>query len=269
MNEQLLPEFQRLFDVVHELREKCPWDREQTKESLRHLSIEEVYELSDAIINDDWDEIKVELGDLLLHVLFYARIGEEQTRFSTAEMITSLTEKLIRRHPHIYGDVDAEDSDTVIRNWEEIKMREKKNQKKKTVLSGVPKGLPSLIKAMRMQEKVRNVGFDWEHEGQVWDKVNEELSEFKEAADAHKAAGGKQAEKEALEMEFGDLLFSLVNYARFLDINPEDALEKTNAKFRRRFEYLEAKVNEQGGNLKEMNLEEMDVIWEEAKQFDH
>lgn len=265
MNENLLPAFQRLFDVVHELREKCPWDREQTKETLRYLTIEETYELSDAILEDDWKELKVESGDLLLHVLFYAMLGEEKGEFSTEEMMDSLTDKLIRRHPHIYGDVKAESSDKVIQNWEEIKMKEKAGQKKKSVLSGVPKGLPSLIKAMRIQEKVRNVGFDWEEPGQVWEKVQEELSEFKVEADAWQDAGKGEEKREAMENEFGDILFALVNYARHLDINPGDALEKTNQKFKRRFEFLEARVSEEGRNLKEMSLEEMDVIWEEAK----
>ncbi|MEM7037420.1 MAG: nucleoside triphosphate pyrophosphohydrolase, partial [Bacteroidota bacterium] len=253
MNENLIPAFQRIFDVVAELREKCPWDREQTKESLRHLSIEEVYELSDAILDDDWDEIKVEVGDILLHVLFYARLGEEAGKFSTADMMTALTEKLIRRHPHIYGNVQADDSNTVIKNWEQIKMEEKKakglDQKKKSVLSGVPKGLPSLIKAMRMQEKVRSVGFDWEKPEQVWEKVGEEMQEVREEVERYQQAEANAENKEKMEKEFGDLMFSLVNYARFLDINPEDALEKTNQKFRSRFEFLENRVAETGQNL--------------------
>ena len=257
MNENLLSEFQRLFDVVHELREKCPWDREQTNESLRHLTIEETYELSDAILKKDPQQIKVELGDLLLHVLFYARIGEEDSAFSTEEMIVALREKLIRRHPHIYGDVNADSSEKVSQNWEEIKLSEQKGKKKST-LSGVPDSLPSLIKAMRIQEKVRNVGFDWERPEQVWEKVEEELGEFRNEVES-------EAGHEKLEKEFGDLLFSMVNYARFLGINPEDALEKTNLKFRNRFEYLEEKANDAGKRLKEMTLAEMDEIWEEAK----
>lgn len=267
MNENLLPAFQRLFDVVHELREKCPWDREQTKESLRHLTIEETYELSDAILEDDWQELKVESGDLMLHVLFYALLGEEEGHFSTEEMMTALTDKLIRRHPHIYGDVEADNSDTVIRNWEEIKMREKKGQKKKkSVLSGVPKGLPSLIKAMRIQEKVRNVGFDWEEPGQVWDKVSEELGEFRSEVEAWEAKGREEEQKAEMEQEFGDLLFALVNYARHLDINPEEALERTNKKFRRRFEHMEARIDAEGKSMKEMGLAELDVYWDEAKR---
>lgn len=264
MNENLLQEFQKLFDVVHELRVKCPWDREQTNESLRHLTIEEVYELSDAILQNDDQEIKVELGDLLLHVLFYARIGEEKEAFSTTEMMTSLREKLIRRHPHIYGDVQVGDSKQVIENWEKIKLKEK-GKKKKKVLDGVPKGLPSLIKAMRVQEKVRNVGFDWEEDEQVWEKVQEELGEFYEVANEK---NGGERDMERMEDEFGDVLFSLVNYARFLGINPEDALEKTNRKFIRRFEYLEEKAGDAGLELSDMTLAEMDVFWEEAKKME-
>ncbi|MCB9233071.1 MAG: nucleoside triphosphate pyrophosphohydrolase [Bacteroidia bacterium] len=259
MNEQLLPAFSRLFEVVHELREKCPWDKEQTRESLRHLTIEEVYELSDSILDDDWDEMKVELGDILLHVLFYSRIGEEENKFSTEEMITTLTEKLIRRHPHIYGDVQADSTDKVLRNWEEIKMAEKKNQKKKRVLDGVPNSMPSLIKALRIQEKVRNVGFDWDNPQDVWLKVQEELGEFKEEAE-------KGAAKEKLEDEFGDILFSLVNYARFIGINPDDALNRTNHKFKKRFEFIEEAIEKEGKNLKDLNLKEMDVYWEQAKK---
>lgn len=263
MNENLLPAFQRLFEVVHELREKCPWDKEQTNESLRHLSIEEVYELSDAIMKNDDHEIMVESGDLLLHILFYARLGEEKNVFSTTSMIESLTEKLIRRHPHIYGDMKLDNTKEVLENWEQIKLKEK-GEKKKKVLSGVPKSLPALIKAWRMQEKVSNVGFDWEQPEQVWEKVQEELEEFKEAADA---AGKNPEAKEEMEKEFGDLLFSLVNYARFLNINPEDALERTNLKFINRFEYLEEKAYETGRKLSDMTLEEMDVYWEEAKSL--
>lgn len=259
MNDGLLPAFQRLFNTVHELREKCPWDKEQTKESLRTLTIEETYELSDAILQDEWDEMKKELGDILLHILFYSRIGEEQGHFSTTEMIDTLTEKLIRRHPHIYGDMQLATADEVTANWEQIKMREKKDEKKKSVLSGVPQSMPALIKAQRMQEKVSSVGFDWDESEQVWAKVKEELDEFKVEVDAGQS-------QDRLEKEFGDLLFSLVNYARFLKINPEDALEKTNRKFRNRFEYLETKVAEQGKQLKGMTLAEMDEIWEESKR---
>lgn len=259
MNQSLLPSFQRLFDIVHELRVKCPWDREQTKESLRTLTIEETYELSDAILQDEWQEMKKELGDILLHILFYSRIGEEQGHFSTTEMIDSLSEKLIRRHPHIYGDMQLATADEVTANWEQIKMREKKDEKKKSVLSGVPQSMPALIKAQRMQEKVSSVGFDWDDSEQVWAKVKEELDEFKVEVDAGES-------HERLEQEFGDLLFSLVNYARFIKINPEDALEKTNRKFRNRFEFLETRVAEQGRQLKGMTLAEMDEIWEESKR---
>jgi MazG family protein len=262
MNENLIPAFARLVQIVHELREKCPWDREQTKESLRTLTIEETYELSDAILQDDWQELKTEAGDILLHVLFYSRLGEEQGHFSTEDMVNTLIDKLIRRHPHIYGNVQADSAEQVTINWEQIKMEEKKNQKKKSVLSGVPQSMPALIKAQRMQEKVASVGFDWSEAEQVWLKVQEELEEFKVEADLHKANGDNQ---EKLEKEFGDLLFSLVNFARFIKVNPEDALEKTNRKFRNRFEYLESKVAEAGGNLKEMSLVEMDLLWEESK----
>lgn len=266
MNENLLPTFQRLFDVVHELREKCPWDRKQTKESLRYLTIEETYELSDAVLEDDWEELKVEVGDLLLHILFYALLGEEKGLFSTTDMMQSLTDKLIRRHPHIYGDVEADSADEVIANWEKIKLREKENAgERKAVLSGVPKGLPALIKAMRMQEKVKSVGFDWEEPGQVWDKVQEEMGELHAELEKEKKGEG---DRKAIEGEFGDLLFALVNYARHLDINPEDALERTNRKFKKRFDYLEERVWESGKDMKTMSLEEMDVIWDEAKAFE-
>ena len=265
MNENLLPTFQRLFEVVHELREKCPWDRKQTKESLRHLTIEETYELSDAILENDWDEVKVEVGDLLLHILFYARLGEEEEQFSTEEMIQALTDKLIRRHPHIYGDVQADTAEKVTQNWEQIKQQEKAlagRKEKKSVLSGVPGGLPSLIKALRIQEKVQSVGFDWEDKAPVWDKVQEEIDELQVEVQALEAGEGS---KEKAEAEFGDVLFAMVNYARHIGINPEDALEKSNQKFKRRFEYVENAADEAGKQLKGMSLEEMDVYWEEAK----
>lgn len=262
MNKDLIPNFERLFEVVHELREKCPWDRKQTKESLRYLTIEETYELSEAVLQDDWKELEVEVGDIMLHVLFYALLAEEREEWSTASMFKNLTDKLIRRHPHIYGDVTADTAEKVIENWEEIKQKEKGGAKKK-VLSGVPSGLPSLIKAMRIQEKVSNVGFDWEEPGQVWEKVKEELGEFE--AEVKIAEAGGEKNKEKMEEEFGDILFALVNYARHLDINPEDALEKTNQKFKRRFEYIEEKVNGENKDLRSMSLEEMDLIWDEAK----
>lgn len=254
--------FDRLLQVVHELREKCPWDREQTNESLRHLTIEETFELSEALLQDDPDEIRKELGDILLHVLFYSRIAEEQQRFSTREVMTSLTEKLIRRHPHIYGEVLVENASDVAKNWEQIKQQEK-DRKKVGALSGVPAGLPALIKALRIQEKARNVGFDWEEPHQVWDKVEEEIQEFR--SEAAKIEAGEDNLARA-EKEFGDVFFALVNYARFVGINPEDALEKTNRKFISRFNYMESKVLDSGRSLKEMRLEEMDVYWNESKQ---
>jgi XTP/dITP diphosphohydrolase len=263
MKTELLQSFEKLYDVVHELREKCPWDREQTKESLRHLTLEETYELSEAILSDDWQEIKVELGDVMLHLLFYARIAQEKGEFDTAQMFDTLREKLIRRHPHIYGDLEANDSETVIKNWEQIKAKEKKD-KTYTILGGVPKSLPAVIKAYRMQEKVSSVGFDWEHIGQVWEKVQEEMGEFREEVQQFEEKKDNHA---AMEGEFGDLLFSLINYARFLNINPEDALEKTNLKFKNRFDYLEAQTKEQGKELKGMSLAEMDEVWDEAKKI--
>jgi XTP/dITP diphosphohydrolase len=258
-----MPAFERLVKIVHELREKCPWDREQTKESLRTLTIEETYEMSDAILQDDWPALKTEIGDLLLHVLFYARLGEELGHFSLEDMVNALSDKLIRRHPHIYGDVKAVSSQEVTVNWEQIKMQERKHQKEQSVLSGVPASMPALIKAQRMQEKVASVGFDWDEPEAVWKKVQEELEEFKAEVALH---SGEGADRGRIEQEFGDLLFSLVNYARFIQVNPEDALEKTNRKFRNRFEYLEAAVAANGGNLREMSLEEMDVLWEESKR---
>ena len=230
------------------------------------MTIEETYELADAIIKDDWLELKIEAGDLLLHLLFYAMIAEEKGLFSTEDMVKSLTEKLIRRHPHVYGDLKMASAEEVTRNWEQIKALEKANlpQKKKTLLSGVPISMPSLIKALRMQEKVRAVGFDWDEPEQVWGKVAEEMQEFHVEAENYRLTGEG---KEKMEKEFGDVLFSLVNYARFVDINPEDALAKTNEKFRNRFEYLEAKAEEDGRDLKSMTLAEMDVYWEESKKF--
>ena len=243
--------FDRLLTIMDELREHCPWDKKQTLESLRHLTIEETYELSDAIIENDLEEIKKELGDLMLHMVFYARIGSEKKAFDVADVLNQVCDKLVRRHPHIYGDVSAEDEEAVKANWEKIKLKEKGNQ---SVLGGVPKALPALVKAMRIQEKARGVGFDWDHQDQVWEKVQEELNEFKAETDKEKQAG-----------EFGDLLFSLINYARFVDINPEEALERTNKKFIKRFQYLEAESKKDGKSLGEMTLEEMDIYWERAK----
>lgn len=253
--QEILQQFDRLLTIMEELREKCPWDREQTWESIRHLSIEEVYELSDAITSGDYKEVKKELGDLLLHIVFYSKIADEQSLFNTGDVIDELCAKLIRRHPHIYGDVSAEDAETVKQNWEQIKLGEKGNERK-SVLQGLPKGMPSLVKAYRMQEKVSSVGFDWDTAEEAFVKVREELKEFEEAAD--------QVEK---EKEFGDLMFALVNYARKAGINPDDALERTNLKFKNRFEYIEQKAAEANRSLKDMTLAEMDVFWDEAKKI--
>jgi XTP/dITP diphosphohydrolase len=256
MEQHLSESFLRLYGIVKELRVKCPWDREQTKESIRHLTIEETYELSDAILDNDYPEMKAELGDLFMHMIFYTSMAEDEGKFTTAEMINGICDKLIRRHPHIYGDVQAETSEKVKENWEQIKLKEKKD---KGVLEGVPGGLPSLIKALRIQEKVRNVGFDWEKPEDAWDKVIEEQGELQEAI--------QSGDPSHVEEEFGDLLFSLVNYSRFVGVNAEDALEKTNRKFKKRFEYIEAEARKKGLNLKEMTLAEMDVLWNEAKKL--
>jgi XTP/dITP diphosphohydrolase len=246
--------FSRLLGIMNELREKCPWDREQTIESIRHLSIEEVHELSDAILQNNPEEIKKELGDILLHIVFYSKIGEETGAFNITTVIDSLCEKLIRRHPHIYGNTAAETSDKVKENWERIKQTEKKNNKNASYLDGVPSSLPSLVKATRIQEKAAQSGFDWTNIEDVLNKVKEEWNELKEAKN--------QAEKEE---EFGDYLFSLVNYARVLKINPDDALEKTNLKFKKRFEYIETQAKIKGLNIENMSLEEMDELWNKAK----
>ncbi|MDG1275767.1 MAG: nucleoside triphosphate pyrophosphohydrolase [Algoriphagus sp.] len=255
-----LAAFDRLLTIMDELRAQCPWDKKQTTESLRHLTIEETFELSDAILEGNPDEIKKELGDILLHIVFYAKIGSEEGNFDMKTMIDSLCEKLIRRHPHIYGDVKAEDEEAVKQNWEKIKLQEKGNV---SVLGGVPRSLPALIKAMRIQEKARGVGFDWEEKNQVWEKVEEEMQEFKEEFNA---ADGSEIDREKASGEFGDLLFSLINYARFIDINPEEALERTNLKFIKRFQYLEKAAKNSGKALSEMTLAEMDVYWNEAKK---
>ncbi|WP_339757940.1 nucleoside triphosphate pyrophosphohydrolase [Algoriphagus aquimarinus] len=255
-----LAAFDRLLTIMDELREQCPWDKKQTTESLRHLTIEETFELSDAILEGDAEEIKKELGDILLHIVFYARIGSEEGNFDMKTMIDSLCEKLIRRHPHIYSDTVAEDEEAVKQNWEKIKLTEKGN---KSVLGGVPKSLPALIKAMRIQEKARGVGFDWEEKTQVWEKVEEEMQEFKEEFNV---ADEKEIDPEKASGEFGDLMFSLINYARFIDINPEEALERTNKKFIKRFQYLEEAAKTSGKNLSDMTLAEMDVYWNEAKK---
>ncbi len=258
--EEMLQAFDRTLTIMDELREKCPWDKKQTLDSLRYLTIEETFELSDAILEKNSTEIKKELGDLALHIVFYAKIASETDDFDIADVFNALCDKLIVRHPHIYGDVKAEDEEQVKRNWEQIKMKEKGGNK--TVLSGVPKSLPALIKATRIQEKARSAGFDWEDKTQVWGKVEEELNEFKAEFNV---AEGKVINKERAEKEFGDLLFSLINYARFIDINPEDALEKTNKKFISRFTFLEEESKKEGKELGKMTLEEMDVYWEKAK----
>jgi MazG family protein len=256
-----LASFDRLLTIMDELRAQCPWDKKQTLESLRHLTIEETFELSDAILENNLDEIKKELGDILLHIVFYAKIGSEKSAFDIGSVIESLCEKLIRRHPHIYGDTQANDEEVVKQNWEKIKLREKGNV---SVLGGVPKSLPALIKAMRIQEKARGVGFDWEEKHQVWEKVEEEMLEFKEA---YNASSEEKINKETATSEFGDLLFSLINYARFIDINPEEALERTNLKFIKRFQYLESAAKQAGKKIEDMSLAEMDVYWEEAKKL--
>jgi XTP/dITP diphosphohydrolase len=257
MNERAgqLKAIDRLLNIMDELRDQCPWDKKQTMESLRHLTIEETYELGDAILENDLEEIKKELGDLLLHIIFYAKIGSETKDFDIADVANGICEKLINRHPHIYGDVKVENEEQVKQNWEKIKLKEGK----KSVLEGVPNSLPSMVKANRIQEKVAGVGFDWEHPEQVFEKVKEELSELQ--------AEIKQGNPDRLESEFGDVLFSMINYARFLNVNPENALERTNKKFIKRFQHLENKAKQMGKSLKDMTLAEMDVFWEEAKSL--
>lgn len=250
-----LAAFERLLNIMDDLRAQCPWDKKQTMQSLRHLTIEETYELGDAILDDDLNEVKKELGDLLLHIVFYAKIGSETDDFDIADVCHEICEKLIHRHPHIYGDVKVEDEEEVKRNWEKLKLKEGK----KSVLEGVPKSLPAMVKASRIQDKVKGVGFDWEEPQQVWDKLQEELGELQE-----EVASGNQ---DKIEGEFGDVLFSMINYARFLNVNPEDALERTNKKFIKRFQYLESKSAEIGKPLSEMTLAEMDVFWNEAKKL--
>ena len=253
--QQKLEAFDRLLTIMDELREQCPWDKKQTMQTLRHLTIEETYELGDAILEDDLEEVKKELGDVLLHIVFYSKIGSETNDFDIADVCNEICEKLINRHPHIYGDVKVTSEEDVKRNWENIKLKEGKG--KTSVLEGVPKGLPALVKASRIQEKVAGVGFDWEKPEQVWEKVQEELSELREEV--------KSQNQDKMEAEFGDVMFAMVNYARFLNISPENALERTNKKFIGRFQFLEAKAKGIGKELKEMTLGEMDVFWEEAK----
>jgi len=253
--QQQLQAFERLLDIMDDLREKCPWDKKQTLESLRHLTIEETYELGDAILDNDLQEIKKELGDLLLHIVFYAKIGSETNDFDIADVANSISDKLIDRHPHIYGDVVVENEEQVKQNWEKLKLKEGR----KSVLEGVPKSLPALVKASRIQDKVKGVGFDWEESHQVWEKVEEEIAELQAEITSNN--------QDKIEAEFGDVLFSMINYARFLNVNPEDALERTNKKFIKRFMYLESKASELGKQLSEMSLAEMDVFWEEAKKM--
>jgi MazG family protein len=250
--------FDRLLNIMDELRAKCPWDREQTLESIRPLTIEETYELSESILDGDLDLIKKELGDILLHIVFYSKIGSEKNAFDITGVINGICDKLIYRHPHVFGEIKVKDANEVVENWEELKTKEKDGNK--TILSGVPKVLPALIKANRIQEKVKAVGFDWEERSQIWEKVEEEMNELKAEISAHNT--------DKMEAEFGDLLFSLVNAARLYNIEPETALERTNKKFIKRFGYLEQKTIKQGRSLKDMSLDQMNVIWEEAKKFD-
>lgn len=250
-----LQAFERLLNIMDELREKCPWDMRQTMQSLRHLTIEETYELGDAILDNNLEEVKKELGDLLLHIVFYAKIGSETNTFDMADVCNEICDKLIHRHPHIYGDVVVANEDEVKQNWEKLKLKEGK----KSVLEGVPRSLPALVKASRIQDKAKGVGFDWEKPEQVWEKVHEELQEFQVEVQANNL--------QKMEEEFGDVLFSMINYARFLNINPEDALERTNKKFIKRFQYLESKAADLGKPLMDMSLAEMDVFWNEAKKL--
>ncbi len=256
MTDERLVAFERLLNIMDDLRAKCPWDQKQTMESLRHLTIEETYELSDAILKNDKNEIKKEIGDILLHLVFYAKIGSETNDFNITDVINSLCEKMIFRHPHIYGDVKVDNAEEVTQNWEKLKQKEGN----KGALSGVPNSMPSLLKSLRIQDKARAVGFDWDQPEQVWEKVQEEMEEFKQEVES--------GDREKLESEFGDVLFSLINYARYLKINPEDALERTNKKFISRFNYMEEKIKGQGKSLADSSLEEMDVFWNEAKKFE-
>ena len=247
--------FERLLKIMDELREQCPWDKKQTMDSLRYLTIEELYELSDAILDKDMQEIKKELGDILLHIVFYARIASESNDFDITDVINSVCDKLIYRHPHIYGDIKVSDEKEVKKNWEKLKLKEGKS----SVLEGVPKSLPAIVKSFRIQEKVRGLGFDWDNKTQVWDKVLEELEELKVEVE--------KGDNNRIESEFGDLLFSLTNYSRFINVNPEDALERTNKRFIKRFQIMEKLIEEENLKLDEMNLQQMDVYWEKAKKI--
>jgi XTP/dITP diphosphohydrolase len=256
MNKELVSQrFLELVDIMDTLREKCPWDKKQTIHSLRSNTIEELYELVDSIVEEDWDGIKEELGDIMLHVLFYAKIGNEQEKFTLDQVMEGISKKLIHRHPHIYGDVKVENDDDVKRNWEQLKLQEGKGNK--TILSGVPNSLPSMVKALRIQEKVKHVGFEWENKEQVWDKVEEEIGELKAEIAAN--------DQEKMEQEFGDVLFSMINYARFLNIDPETALEKTNKKFMHRFELMESYAKANGLVLAQMSLMEKEALWQKMK----
>lgn len=266
MDERLVA-FERLLNIMDDLRAKCPWDQKQTMESLRHLTIEETYELSDAILKKDPNEIKKEIGDILLHLVFYAKIGSETNDFNITDVINSLCDKMIFRHPHIYGDVKVSGAEEVTTNWEKLKQKEGD----KGALSGVPNSMPSLLKALRIQDKARAIGFDWDRPEQVWEKVQEELGEFHEEVTSRASVTDELERKnnqEKLEGEFGDVLFSLINYARYLKINPEDALEKTNKKFMFRFNYMEKQIKAQGKSLEGSTLEEMDKFWNEAKKLE-
>jgi len=249
-----LAAFERLLNIMDDLREKCPWDKKQTLESLRHLTIEETYELADAILDNNLEELKGEIGDLMLHLVFYSKIASEKKAFDITDVLNGICDKLVHRHPHIYGDVEANDEETVKRNWEKLKLKEGK----KSVLSGVPRSLPALVKAGRIQDKVKGIGFDWDERSQVLEKVKEEINELEEEINQG---------SDKIEEEFGDVLFSLINYARFINVNPETALERTNKKFIKRFQYMEETINAEGKDFDEMNLEEMDEYWEEAKRL--
>ncbi len=251
-----LVQFERLLNIMDDLREKCPWDRKQTLESLRHLTIEETYELADAILENDLQEIKKELGDILLHIVFYAKIGSEQNAFDIADVAEGICDKLIHRHPHIYGDVEVADEEEVKANWEKLKLK----GGKASVLEGVPRSLPAMVKATRIQDKARGVGFDWDNRDQVWEKVQEELEELKEEIES-------ESDPKRIESELGDVLFSIINYARFVDVDPELALERTNKEFIKRFQYLESESKKDGKEMSEMTLEEMDVYWNAAKKL--
>ena len=265
MEQKISEAFLRLVKIMNDLREKCPWDKKQTIQSLRQMTIEETYELADAITDEDWKGIKEELGDLLLHIVFYAKIGKEQDQFTLDEVINGICDKLIARHPHVYGEVQVNNDEDVKKNWENLKLKEGK----KSVLSGIPQSLPSMVKAMRLQEKAKQVGFEWENKEQVWEKVEEEMNEMQLAISNWKSTTGdskKEEEHKRVEEEFGDLVFSLVNYARFLRLDADNALEKTNKKFIHRFTQMEQEALNTGRDLKNMSLQEMDAIWNRIKQ---